>query len=398
MRIALVSREYPPGRMSGGIGTYTQKTARALALLGQEVHVFTEGNPEAPGSGAFEPTVHRLPEIYVRPDEHRAVRRAWAVARALRRTGPFDLVQACEFDAEAIFFALDSNSPLVTRLATPTYVVSRLNGGHARQRLRTATLGPLERLQTKLSARIISPSRVLADLVTRDWHLEPRRVSVVPTGIEIPTMPSAPPPHGMAGRKYALYFGRLEMRKGTRTWIDALPAVLAEHNDLWAVFAGRDLGMSGTSFEAYAAQRLGPLMSRVAFFPRLPPTELFPLVAGSALVVMPSIWESLANACLEAMALGRPVVATTGSGFAEVISDGVDGILVEPGNHRQLADAVIGALTRPDHLMEIGRAAQLRARDFDLEKMAARLLELYQLLAKRPSAQPMVDAAQSANP
>ncbi len=383
--------------MSGGIGTYTQKTARALASLGQEVHVFTEGSPEATGSGASEPTVHRLPESYVRPDEHRAVRRAWAVARALRRTGPFDVVQACEFDAEAVFYALHSNSPLVTRLATPTYLVNRLNGGRARQRIRTATVGRLERWQTKLSDRIISPSRVLADLVTADWHLEPSRVSVLPTGIEIPSRPTGPPPHGMAGRTYALYFGRLEMRKGTRTWIDALPAVLAEHKDLWAVFAGRDLGMSGTSFEEYAAQRLGPLMSRVAFFPRLPQAELFPLVAGAALVVMPSIWESLANACLEAMALGRPVVATTGSGFAEVIRDGGDGILVEPGDSRQLADAVIGALARPDRLGEIGRAARLRARDFDLEKMAARLLGLYQQLAKRPSTQPMVDATQSAN-
>ncbi len=384
MRIALVSREFPPGSRSGGIGTYTEKTARALSRLGQEVHVFTEGDPNTQGSPESPVRMHFLPEIQARPDEQRVMRRSLAVARALWTSGPFDVVQASEWDAEAVAYALRPRSVLVTRLATPAYVVNRLNGMSRRARVRTAVVGRLERLQARLSDQVISPSRALADIVTRDWRLNPARVKVVPTGIEIPTAGAASPPRGLAGKRYVLYFGRLERRKGVKAWIDALPAVLERDRDITAVFAGQDLGLAGVPVQDYARKTLGAYMNRMVFFPRLPHSQLFPLVAGATLVVMPSTWESIANACLEAMALGRPVIATNGSGFAEIMRDRVSGFLVEPEDHEQLARVAIDALADPARLAEIGRAAYARARDFDLDKMASRLLDLYGDLVKSP--------------
>ena len=222
------------------------------------------------------------------------------------------------------------------------------------------------------------------------------RITVVPTGIEIPTLATTAPGHGLAGRRYLMYFGRLEARKGVRTLIDALGHVLEQDQDLWAVLAGRDLGLDGKSFAEYAAERLGPLMGRVRFLPALAQSELFPLVAGAQLVVLPSTWESLANACLEAMALGRPVVATTGSGFAEVIHDGVDGFLVPPENERRLAAAVLAALADPGRLAAVGQAARLRAGDYDLTTMASRLLALYEEVKRGPAVRRAVEATRSA--
>ena len=393
MRIALVSREFPPGSRSGGIGTYTEKTARALSRLGQEVHVFTEGDAGAQSSMESPVRLHFLPEVKARPDEHRVMRRSLAVARALWAAGPFDVVQACEWDAEAVAYALRPKSVLVTRLATPAYVVNRLNGMSMRARLRTAVVGRFERLQARLSNQVISPSRALADLVGRDWRLDPARVKVIPTGIEIPIAAPADPPRGMAGKRYVLYFGRLERRKGVKTWIDALPAVLDRDQDLTAVFAGQDLGLAGVPVQDYARKTLAAYIDRVVFLPRLPHSELFPLVAAATLVVMPSTWESVANACLEAMALGRPVIATHGSGFAEIMRDGVSGFLVEPEDHRQLARVAIHALADPVRLAEIGRAAHARARDFDLDKMASRLLDLYEDLVRSPRIRAAAGAA-----
>src|SRR5258708_3234715 len=241
MRIALVSREFPPGSRSGGIGTYTEKTARALSRLGQEVHVFTEGDPNTQGSPARPVRMHFLPEIQARPDEQRVMRRSLAVARALWTSGPFDVVQASEWDAEAVAYALRPRSVLVTRLATPAYVVNRLNGMSRRARVRTAVVGRLERLQARLSDQVISPSRALADIVTRDLRLNPPSVKVVPTGIEIPTAGAASPPRGLAGKLYLLYFGRLVRRMGLKALIDTLPAVLERDRDITAAFAGPDL-------------------------------------------------------------------------------------------------------------------------------------------------------------
>jgi glycosyltransferase involved in cell wall biosynthesis len=191
-------------------------------------------------------------------------------------------------------------------------------------------------------------------------------------------------PAELAGLDYVLYFGRLEQRKGLDTWVDALPAVLRSHSSLHAVFVGEDMGMAGRSFEEKARERCGDAAGRLHFLPSMCHSRLFPIVAAARVVVMPSHWESLANACLEAMALGRVVVATSGSGFDEVITDQVDGFLVSPGDVAALTERV-GAVVADEHLLaRVGRAARHRAGDYDLEAMVDRLLEVYtEVLSKR---------------
>ena len=379
MRLALVSREFPPTRQAGGIATNTDKTARALAEAGHDVHVFTEAHRGAPTDELrSDVTVHRLADPRMRPREASVVRRAFDVAGALRRLGPFDIVQACEWEAEGAVYARFPRSPLVTRLATPHYVVEALNNTSAADRRRSAVVRALERWQTRLSTAIISPSRSLADLVARDWGLDPQRIQVVPTGIELPLSGAdGPLPAGVGTDPFVLYFGRLEVRKGVQTWIEALPQVLRRNPGLDAVFAGDDLLIGGEPFSEYGLRRAGDLGTRLRFLPRLPQSSLFPLIRAARLVVLPSRWESLANACLEAMALGRAIVATRGSGFAEVVEQGVTGWLVPPDAADALADAVNEALSDPARLRAVGDAALRRTQHFRLELMVDRLLETY---------------------
>jgi glycosyltransferase involved in cell wall biosynthesis len=378
VRLALVSREFPPTRQAGGIATYTQKTARALARFGHEVHVFTEAHRAAPFDEVRDGVaVHRMPDPGVRPREARVIRRAIDVARALRRHGPFDVVQACEWEGEGAFYARFPQAPLITRLATPRYIVEALNRTQGWNRRRSTVVRGLERWQTTHSAAVISPSSSLADVVARDWGLARNRVGIVPTGIELPLSAEGELPSGVGRDPYLLYFGRLEVRKGVQAWIDALPAVLAQHPNLTAVFAGDDLEIDGEPFSDYGRRRCGDMAGRLRFLPRLPQSSLFPLIRNARLVVLPSRWESLANACLEAMALGRPVVATHGSGFAELIEDGVSGWLVAPDDSVALAEAVNRALSDSTRLDAVAEAARKRAEDFSLERMVARLLDTY---------------------
>ena len=80
---------------------------------------------------------------------------------------------------------------------------------------------------------------------------------------------------------------------------------------------------------------------------------------GARLVVLPSIVDNLPNACLEAMGLGRPVIATSGSCFEQLIVSGHSGLLVPPGDVEQLADAIAGAWNLPDQRLEqIGHLAK----------------------------------------
>jgi glycosyltransferase involved in cell wall biosynthesis len=153
--------------------------------------------------------------------------------------------------------------------------------------------------------------------------------------------------------------------------------VLSAHPDVHCVFIGEDLTFKGVPFVKYAQQRCATEWPRIHFLPRMAHSELFGIVANAALVAIPSRWENLANTCLESMILGRAIIATSGSGFNEVLTDGVDGLLVPPGDSAALAGAAIKALGDPALLRRLGAAARVRANDFTVDGMAGGLMKVY---------------------
>ena len=373
MRIAIISRELPP--FGGGIGSWSQKASQGLARIGHDVHVFTQAreglSTEDLADGVH---VHRAVPARMRPS---SLGWAWAVANALTRYGRFDVVQACEWDAEAVTYALRPSAPLVTRLATPHFLVQAANGAPAVQRARSLLTSRLERAQARRSRRLISPTRALAQTVAREWGIAEQAITVVPTGIDPPALVPGPGLPFLGEAPFILYFGRLEVRKGVDVLIDALPEVLGAHADVHCVFIGEDLGFRGRPFAEYAEERCGGLSERLHFLPRMPHADLFRIVAAATLVAIPSRWENLANTCLESMVLRRAILTTSGSGFDEVLTDDVDGILVPPGDVRALAAAATAALGDPDRLERLGAAAARRAEDFTVDGMARRLEEVY---------------------
>ena len=101
------------------------------------------------------------------------------------------------------------------------------------------------------------------------------------------------------------------------------------------------------------------------------------LAAAFDVFVLPSRFEGLSIALLEAMALGRAVVATRVGGNAEVIEDGVSGVLVKAGDRRALAAEVAALLNDAPRRRELGEEARRRAARFDIGVAAARMEEVY---------------------
>jgi sugar transferase (PEP-CTERM/EpsH1 system associated) len=101
--------------------------------------------------------------------------------------------------------------------------------------------------------------------------------------------------------------------------------------------------------------------------------------------VLPSLWEGLPIALLEAMAAGLPVVATRVGGVPEVVVDGVTGFLVPPRDPQALADAILRLLRDPDLRRRMGEAGHARvAEHFSVEQMVGKTEALYeQLLAEK---------------
>jgi glycosyltransferase involved in cell wall biosynthesis len=108
------------------------------------------------------------------------------------------------------------------------------------------------------------------------------------------------------------------------------------------------------------------------------------ILAALDLFVLPSLWEGLPNAVLEAMAAGLPVVATAAGGTPEVVVDGETGLLVPPGDVTALAEAIERLLRDPGLRRKMGEAGRKRVEGhFTIEQTVAQTVALYETLLRQ---------------
>ncbi len=231
----------------------------------------------------------------------------------------------------------------------PVNVLPCLLRGCVHQSKAKSALGAAELLWRRWVVRyerlvdaFISPSRYLARAVSASG-IRHRPIHVLPNAIPAP----ARMPDVLPGEAF-MYAGRLSREKGLGTLLRA-----AEAARVTLLVAG-----TGPLEQSLIAQA----PSGVRFLGRLPGHEVDRLLAGSRAAVVPSEWaENAPMAVLEPMALGRPVIATRMGGIPEQIRDGVDGVLVDAGDKRQLA-AALRVLADDAALADrLGRSARERA-------------------------------------
>ena len=207
------------------------------------------------------------------------------------------------------------------------------------------------------------------------------RITVVPNGVDLQRFERADDSArelaraslGLGPEPLALLPGRLHRQKGQSRLLDAWPEVLAVVPDARLVLAGE-----GPDRQALAARELPGvrLVGQVA--------DIRPWLAAADVVVMPSTWEGMSLALLEARASSRSVVVTDVPGMREVVVPGT-GAVVPLGDARALADAVSRRLADPRLTKSEGTAARADVeRRHDLSVQRARVLELSAMLAKRP--------------
>jgi glycosyltransferase involved in cell wall biosynthesis len=101
--------------------------------------------------------------------------------------------------------------------------------------------------------------------------------------------------------------------------------------------------------------------------------------------VMSSVTEGLGTSLIDAMAAGKPVVATTAGGIPEVVVDGETGFLVAPRDHEAMADAIVRLLKDEGLRKRMGRAARARAESlFSADRMVRETLRIYKRIGMHP--------------
>mgnify|MGYP005841679349 CR=1 FL=1 len=199
------------------------------------------------------------------------------------------------------------------------------------------------------------------------------RVHVVRCGLDGAFLEPAPAP--IPDRRRLVCVARLAPEKGLPVLLEAAERLVKEDAEFELVLVG-DGPLRGM-LEATTAR--GALAGRVRFTGALGAEAVRAEIRAARLLVLPSLAEGLPVVLMEALALGRPVVATRVGGVAELVEPGANGWLVEPGSAEALAGALREALAAPpERLADMGRhgRARVRARH-DAHREAQRLAALF---------------------
>ena len=233
------------------------------------------------------------------------------------------------------------------------------------------------------AARLIAISAATAADMQRRWHVNPKKVAVVPHGTDFGTavaastrQPDAPLPRALAtdGPVIATPYN-LEPHKNLGTLLQAVAQLRQSYPEIRLVAFGR-AGCIGER-EALLEQQLHTLgiENLVIRTGLLSDADLAWLYRRADVVAFPSLYEGFGLPALEAMAMGGCVVARNASATKEVVGDA--GVLVETGDASALAAAIGGLLGDPARRKALAARAVERARPFTIERMARATWNVY---------------------
>lgn len=303
-------------------------------------------------------------EVIDAADDEAAVRE---LAAYLRRN-EIDLVHSHMYRAEVI-------GTRAAVAAGTAVIMATVHSSRVRSDEDVATLARL----TEHMDRLIVPSSSIEAKVRAERR--DTRYSVIPNGVDLDRF-SAPTPDcglreelGMAPDGVLLgIVARLEAEKGHRFLIEAMPDILDAAPRTWLAIVGE--GSLAADLRAQAAELPTPARDRVVFTGRR--EDVSAITADLDVAVLPSLREAQGISLLEAMARRVPVVASAVGGIPEVVTDGVDGLLVPPGDPGALAAAATRLLTDPELRRRLGEAGYLTvAERFSIDAQVRRIEELY---------------------
>jgi phosphatidylinositol alpha-mannosyltransferase len=223
-------------------------------------------------------------------------------------------------------------------------------------------------------------ARIAVSLRARDFVAQhfPGQYELIPNGIDLDEFGPAvrPFPHLCDGKLNVLFVGRLEQRKGFGYLLRAFARLRKERADLRLVVVGAYSDSTRRRYEAIARSAELP---DVQFVGPASNADLPRYYRSCDVFCAPSTGgESQGIILLEAMASGRPIVASDIAGYRGVMRDGVEGLFVPPKDAEALAAALTRLIDSPELRERLGAGGPKRASAYSWDKVAGRVLELYE--------------------
>jgi len=214
-------------------------------------------------------------------------------------------------------------------------------------------------LSNRLADRVLVNATAVRDIVVEHEWCPLEKIDLIPNGVDLPTRSGkARPPDPRGDGPLVGMVGRLGWKKGYEFALDAFAALRERIPGLRVDIIG-DGNLRGELERRIAELRLGNTVRLLG-----QQSDVATFLERFDCFVLSSVIEGMPNALLEAMAMRLPAVTTSAGGSAEVVEDGVSGLLVPPRDAAALADAIGRVLTDGKLAERLGAAAERRVRDY----------------------------------
>ncbi|CUS02148.2 D-inositol 3-phosphate glycosyltransferase 2 [Candidatus Promineifilum breve] len=409
LRVAMLSVHTCPlamlgGKKTGGMNVYVRDLSRALGLMGIDVDVFTRSQDDCVpmvnhdlGERARVIHVPAGPQAPIPVadvghylDEFAAGVAAFAAAEGLH----YDVIHSHYWLSGVVAEKLEAywgETPIVHMFHTL---------GHMKNRIATepGERAPQERLDGESHVMTVADRLIAAtpaELAQLNWlYGAPMdKVIVIPPGVDLQRFQPIPSTEAKnrvgipCGDKNIMFAGRIEPLKGIDTLIQAMALIRQRYPDVMentcVAIIGGDPWADNPDAEMARLQALREELgiNDLVLFLGAKDQDVLPnYYAAAEMVVMPSHYESFGMVALEAMAMGRPVIASEVGGLAYLVQDGVNGYHVPTRDPEALAERIYELLTNVDCREAMGIAARQYAERFDWAIIAGRILAVYNRL------------------
>jgi len=378
VKVVQVTPEFPPPLMGGG-GYHVYNLSRELARKGVDVTVFTLkiGNTFPLGKVEVEThfgkvKVFRVPASYIPKTTYLIAPKLIAL---LLKENP-NVIHAHGYQTFTSDVAARASKakkiPLVLTLHGFPRGFNKLA-----HRIYFNLIG---KTTLKNATKIISVSRMVAQEFKAVGVPEDKMV-IVPNGVDLEEYKQLPVGDLFRKRlnirdneKVLLTIGRLEKIKGFQYLIRALPSIIKEVGSTKLIIAGPEFNY-GAKLRKLVKE--AKVKENVIFYGPINGKEKFEAFSAADVVAVPSLYEGFGMLLLEAMAAGKPIVATNTGAAPEIIQNGKNGILANPGDVEDLAGNVIKLLSDDQLMSMICQESGKTAEAFSWEKVSEHIHKSY---------------------
>jgi phosphatidylinositol alpha-mannosyltransferase len=383
MKIALVSPydfAYP-----GGVTNHIFSLEHYLTRMGHEVKIIAPASKAVPTFG----------DRFIPIGRPRAIPTSGSIARVTISTRLSPAIKAVL--AKENFDIIHLHEPLMPMLCTTVLRLSQTKtvgtfhafaGRPAYNFAKPLTIRFLRRWFSKLDGKI-AVSQPAMEFANK--HL-PGHYDIIPNGVDLERFSPDVPPIGefCDGKLNILFTGRLEKRKGVNYLLKAYPQVKEAVPDSRLLIVGPGTRLR-KSYEKYV-RRHG--LKDVVFTGHVPYDDLPRYYKTADVFCAPATGsESFGIILLEAMAIGKPIVASNIDGYARLVTPGADGLLVPPRDEKMLAQALISLLSDESLRQQMGDRGKLKAREYDWKRLAQKIESYYtSILDETPRKEQIVES------